>query len=426
MTGRRDASHVNSAPKWRTEDDGTRTKVTYFYHRPTGTPLGNSRDGMTMEKAREVVRRWNAEARQSGPMVGSVNDLFARYRASEHFKALAEKTRYDYGNELTRIEDALGERPVSSLTKQDVLRLRNARQHKPWAANATVRVFSAAFTWGLAEVDYVHVNPALGVSLLPTKPRTAVWTEAQFEAFMQAADPHVRRVAATLRYTLQRANDALQLHRSMVAYHEGRQWITLQQSKTGTLLALPLHAKLLQVYAENPVKGAFLCPSPRGTLWAYESMAKAWDRAVAMANWRIARGFLKANRLPPPKARRARAQAKALILQHMIVGLQRRDLRRSGMVELALRGVPEAQIASLSGHQIATTTKILDTYIPRRADLAKAALETWEKGEKPIVALSLLPLQRPLAAIIEQGMNATANRTANQKGSANRFSRVSA
>jgi hypothetical protein len=110
----------------------------------------------------------------------------------------------------------------------------------------------------------------------------------------------------------------------------------------------------------------------------------------------------------------------------MIVGLQRRDLRRSGMVELALCGVPEAQIASLSGHQIATTTRILDTYIPRRADLAKAAVETWERGEKPIVALSLLPMQRPLADLIEQGMNATANRTANRKGSANRFSFVSA
>ena len=157
-----------------------------------------------------------------------------------------------------------------------------------------------------------------------------------------------------------------------------------------------------------------------GIQWACESMAKAWDRAVAMASWRIARGVRKENRLPPAKARRARAQAETPIPRHMIVGLQRRDLRRSGMVELASCGVPEAQIASLSGHQIAATTRILDPYNPRRADLATAAIETWERGEKPVIALSLLPVQRPLAALIEQGVNATANQTANPKGSANR------
>jgi hypothetical protein len=284
MPGRRDATGLNTSTKQRVNADGTISTTTYYYHRKTGERLGSSLDGMTKEKAIEVVRLWEAEARHSGPMTGSVNDLFARYRASKHFEALRPKTRYDYRLELARIEEAIGNRPVASVTKQDVLHLRNSRQDKPWAANATVRVFSAVFTWGLAELDFVHSNPALGVSLLPTKPRTAVWTEEQFAAFMEVAEPHLRRVAATLRYTLQRTRDALQLHRSMVTYHEGRQWITLQQSKTGTLLALPVHTRLLQVYAQNPVEGALLCPSPGGTLWAYESMAKAWDRTVAMAN----------------------------------------------------------------------------------------------------------------------------------------------
>jgi hypothetical protein len=51
------------------------------------------------------------------------------------------------------------------------------------------------------------------------------------------------------------------------------------------------------------------------------------------------------------------------------------------MVELALCGVPDTQIAALSGRSIETTKRILDTYIPRRGGLALAAIETWEAGE---------------------------------------------
>jgi integrase len=46
-------------------------------------------------------------------------------------------------------------------------------------------------------------------------------------------------------------------------------------------------------------------------------------------------------------------------------GLQFRDLRRSGMCWLRELRVPVAMIASISGHSIDETQKILDTYMPR-------------------------------------------------------------
>ena len=87
------------------------------------------------------------------------------------------------------------------------------------------------------------------------------------------------------------------------------------------------------------------------------------------------------------------------------------------MVELALCGVPDTQIAALSGHSIETTKRILDTYIPRRGELALAAVETWERGDGKVLALNTVPVQRSLAAAVERVMNATANRirTANPK-----------
>lgn len=97
------------------------------------------------------------------------------------------------------------------------------------------------------------------------------------------------------------------------------------------------------------------------------------------------------------------------------------------MVELALSGVPDHQIASLSGHSIETTKRILDTYIPRRSELALAAVEQWEAsgGTGKVIALHTLPVQRSLEAAIERVVNASANRTANPSRGANRKKAVS-
>jgi integrase len=58
-----------------------------------------------------------------------------------------------------------------------------------------------------------------------------------------------------------------------------------------------------------------------------------------------------------------------------IVGVQRRDLRRTAMVRMAEVGATTAQIAAVSGHTIDQTARILDTYIPRRGEVAAGAIE---------------------------------------------------
>jgi hypothetical protein len=48
------------------------------------------------------------------------------------------------------------------------------------------------------------------------------------------------------------------------------------------------------------------------------------------------------------------------------------------MVQLALAGATVPQIAALSGHSIDQTTRIIETYIPRRGEVASAA---WNCGK---------------------------------------------
>lgn len=48
------------------------------------------------------------------------------------------------------------------------------------------------------------------------------------------------------------------------------------------------------------------------------------------------------------------------------------------MVQMALAGATPSQIAAVSGHSIDGAMKILDTYIPRRGDVAAGAINAWE------------------------------------------------
>ena len=74
----------------------------------------------------------------------------------------------------------------------------------------------------------------------------------------------------------------------------------------------------------------------------------------------------------------------------MLQDLQRRDLRRTGVVQLALAGATVPQIAALAGWKIDYAQKIVDTYLPRRSDVALGGVERWEAGEGRVASLSRL------------------------------------
>jgi len=56
------------------------------------------------------------------------------------------------------------------------------------------------------------------------------------------------------------------------------------------------------------------------------------------------------------------------------IDAQARDLRRTAMLRMAEAGATVPQIASVSGHSIEATQRILETHLPRNRNLAEIAI----------------------------------------------------
>jgi integrase len=184
-----------------------------------------------------------------------------------------------------------------------------------------------------------------------------------------AAGPDIRLACALLLHTAQRPSDALSMTWGQIQERNGRLWLTLRQAKTGELVDVPAHRNLAQMLRTTPRRSLMVVPSPTGLKWSYRNFSRAWDKVTAAAG---------------------------------IDGVQRRDLRRTAMVRMAEAGATSAQIAAVSGHTIEQTSRILDTYIPRRGEVAAGAIDAWETGMIRSVVVAMPDVQQPCATDVQQ------------------------
>lgn len=180
---------------------------------------------------------------------------------------------------------------------------------------------------------------------------------------LNAAGPDIRPACALLLYTAQRPADALTMTWGQIQDRGGRLWLTLRQAKTGELVDVPAHGDLATIIAASPRRSMMVVPSPTGLPWAYRNFSRSWDKVKAAAG---------------------------------IEDVQRRDLRRTAMVRMAEAGATTAQIAAVSGHTIDQTSQILDTYIPRRGEVAAGAIDAWEAGAVKSVVVAMPDAQQPI------------------------------
>ena len=263
--------------------------------------------------------------------------MIQRYRKSDGFQGLAAGTVKYYKRYLRDIE-ALGPGlPFASFTRQavvDFIETYPKTHQRRQAAAVLKNLFQLARYYGLVETD-----AAAGLRLQTSKPRDRVWSDERSSAGSSGGErrPAYGHRLLLLQFTAQRPTDVLR----MAWPHYSGSAIRLRQQKTDTLLDVPLHPLLRDHLAALDRKG------PALTIVAYRGRPVKYIRF----NERFRRIATAAG-----------------------IDAQARDLRRTAMLRMAEAGATVPQIASVSGHSIEATQRILETYLPRNRDLAEIAI----------------------------------------------------
>lgn len=275
---------------------------------------------------------------KEGSTPTTLHGLIAAYLASPEFLGLRDSTRRGYRQCIEILKRSpLGPMRTKTIDPPLVTALKRRMSANPWQANAVLRVLRLVWAWGRREGFVAGENPAADFRVLKTSPRHIVWTRLEEDLFLEWAKPDLRLAYLLAIYTAQREGDLLAL--PWGAY-DG-ETVSLRQSKTGELIALPATARL---------KAALDATSRRATVILTDSRGLPWK-----PSW-FQHSFAKAMKAASVKGRRFM------------------DLRRTAIVRLGEAGCTTGEIAAVSGHSIEYTQGILDTYLPRNSAMAAAAI----------------------------------------------------
>jgi integrase len=267
---------------------------------------------MAAYEAATHVTRAELGMSRSGP--GTVAAAVAGYFASAAFAELAEATRRTRRRILERFRLEHGDKSISGLGRSHVERLLAA---KTAGVGLNFLVALRALMRHAVLVGLRPEDPTVGVKAPRFRsPGFYTWTEADIAAF-EAKHPvgsRARLALALLLYTAQRRADVIRMGRQHV--RDGL--LQVRQSKTGTVLGIPLHPELCRVLEAAPAKHLTFLTTIGGRPFHPDAFTHWFKRKCREAG------------LPP---------------QASIHGLRKAACRR-----LAELGCSASVIASISGH----------------------------------------------------------------------------
>lgn len=320
-----------------------------YYWQRKGFASRRLPDDPNSAKFFELVERLNRDADaeregRKGPEDGSFAWLVEKYLASPDAAALAPRTQKNYRYFLSRLTRQFGHCPLDDLDRETVYEIRDFFSETPSLANQIVETLRTLLSWAV-DRGILAENHALKPRRMRVRPRNTVWTREQEKAFLAAADETMRLAFMLGAYTAQRLADVCAMP---WAHYDGKS-ISLRQQKTKALVRVPCHADLRAILDQTEKRSLMILTTATGLPFKPSNFNVRWKAIAKTAGIHGA--------------------------------VQFRDLRRTAMVRLAEAGANAIQIAAISGHDIGVTQKILETYIPRNAAMAEAAILSWERSK---------------------------------------------
>ncbi len=268
---------------------------------------------------------------------GTISAAIIGYYYDQSFLALAPSTQRPLRGILERFRAEHGDKRIALLQRQHIITL--LRSKKRFAARHWLMAIRALMKYAV-EIGLREGNPATGVKLPNLKTDGYhSWTEAEIAQFQAYHGPRTTaRLALTLLlYTGQRRGDVIGLGRQ----HIRAGVVHVRQQKTGTQLAIPIHAILAAIIAQTPANHLTLLTTQTGKPFS----------AAGVGNW-------------------FRDRCNEAGLAHCSA----HGLRKAAARRLAEAGCTMHEIASITGHaslsEIQRYTRAAD-----QARLARAAME---------------------------------------------------
>lgn len=281
------------------------------------------------------------------PDRSTFQSVIAGYKASQDFLGLSARSRADYLQQISRIEEKFGTLPLAALddarVSKDFLDWRDTLAASPrqadYAWTILVRLLSFARARGLT----LYRPPERVERLYHADRSEKIWTEQNIAAFLGVASEPLQRALVLALETGQRQGDLLTLPWSAF---DGS-WIRLTQSKTGRRVNVPVTRRLRAVLDNTKRTATVILTDKRGMAWAPNRFRKQWGDAVRKAK---------------------------------ISGLHFHDLRGTAVTRLAEAECSHAEIAAITGHSMRDVGAILDRYLARTDKIALTAIAKLERG----------------------------------------------
>lgn len=300
-----------------------------------------------------------------------------------HEDHLSPKTCRQYNSQLTALlgwaEDGITRVDAISSDVCDDFRKALVAHASDYTAAARLRMLRQLMNFAVKPLKIISSNPMDDVTVPTPQPRTKratieaiEWLAAFAETWVgddARGGPNLALAVLMGFYTTQREGDLLAATRmnwrpiddvdhydrsALSLGGDAPMGLRVQQSKTQKWVTVFVPPEIA-----DRINGLI---ASRGGGWdgnilsedTGDSEERQWPE------WRFQRDY---------KAMRQAAEAAAKKagdewLATELANLQYRDMRRSGMCWMRDMGVTVPQIATISGHSIAYTTKILDTYLP--------------------------------------------------------------
>lgn len=323
--------------KRRLANGGTRT---HFYHRPTGTRLPDD------PTSTEFVEAWRtAEAAMAPKGADNIARLIDRFCGSSDWAALRDSTRSIMAINLAAVGKEYGALEIEALSdprmRADFLDWRDRVALKyPRAADARLAALQRVLGWA-RDRGLISDNPLHGFKRAYRVDRSGlIWLPQHVEAMEASAPAEIVLAMQLALHTGQRQGDLLRL--TWAAWDGKGLTVTQSKARHRRPIYIPATKALRGILDGIEGRGLYILARKSGRPWSADSFKKAWSASFEVSGIRD--------------------------------DLHYHDLRGTAVTMLAETGCSVPEICSITGHSLASATRILEVYLSRTRALAEAAI----------------------------------------------------